>query len=318
MYPPTRSPPTARDARTEKDRDPRAGGGSDTRGPERPRTAGRPRSDPRERDGPALWDAHWHHTVMRDQGGVPLRERAARAFVDVAVFGVVALRDLTRVYFLGTDLSARRCINAWIREGWALETSAGPDRGPRIPVVTLTRRGLGVARQVALERNMGPEQTVHCARLRSDDAVHDAAVYRACRKELRRVLGRGGTIRRLRLDRELQAIVARRGKAALQLDGRGADIDSRHRAARDLGLPVDVHGSVLFPDAQIEYRDSGGREGRINVEVVSDGYRRDTIRAKAAAGFSLHAGGAASARRLEQLGLGGEGGRDRPAGLIEI
>ena len=56
---------------------------------------------------------------------------------------------------------------------------------------------------------------------------------------------------------------------------------------------------MLYPDAQIEYEDAGGRTGRVNVEVASGNYREPALRAKAAAGFAMHANGPAAAGLLK-------------------
>ena len=68
----------------------------------------------------------------------------------------------------------------------------------------------------------------------------------------------------------------------------------RDRAAAELSLPVE-HGKVLFPDAQIEYVTAAGLAGRCNVEVASEHYGGEAIRAKAAAGFAMYARGMAAA-----------------------
>ena len=68
---------------------------------------------------------------------------------------------------------------------------------------------------------------------------------------------------------------------------------------------------MLYPDAQIEYTDSDGRNGRINVEVASGHYRAGSVRAKAAAGFRLHANGAAGRRVLRALGYSDDHGSIR-------
>ena len=65
--------------------------------------------------------------------------------------------------------------------------------------------------------------------------------------------------------------------------------------------------------------------GRVNIEVASGNYREGAIKAKAAAGFSLHANGPAAARRLRTLGLGGDDDRsslrgpaDRDPAAVEL
>ena len=73
-----------------------------------------------------------------------------------------------------------------------------------------------------------------------------------------------------------------------------------------------------YPDAQLEYIDSEGRTGRVNVEIATEHYSAKSIGAKAAAGFAVHgSNGRATARVARSLGQdqgsggGGGGGRDK-------
>ena len=66
-------------------------------------------------------------------------------------------------------------------------------------------------------------------------------------------------------------------------------------------MPVDKHGRVLYPDAQLDYTDAEGRTGRVNIEVASEHYRDQSILAKSNAGFALHATSAAKTRLLQAL-----------------
>ena len=50
-----------------------------------------------------------------------------------------------------------------------------------------------------------------------------------------------------------------------------------------------------------------GRAGRVNIEVASGHYNAASVRAKAAAGFRMHANGAAGRRVLRVMGLGDGG-----------
>ena len=109
----------------------------------------------------------------------------------------------------------------------------------------------------------------------------------------------------------------------LTLTRSGAAAAERYRVARELGLPIDAQGRVLYPDAQIEYFDADGRNGRVNVEVASGHYRAPSVRAKAHAGFRLHANGAAGARVLRALGYSGDHGSirgpaERDPAVIEL
>ena len=140
------------------------------------------------------------------------------------------------------------------------------------------------------------------------------------------MLEQGATIRRLRIDAEMKKQVARAGETARAREGKAAADAARWKAAEELGLPVE-QGRVVYPDAQIEYRDAEGRTGRVNVEVASEHYRSGSIVSKAAAGFEMHGnGGRATAniqRALGSMGGGGEGGGgggrgQRDQGAIEL
>ena len=271
-----------------------------------PRTAAPPsRNRYRMRDGHRR-----EYDASRDRGSTSFPERCARGLADIGVYGAVSYRDLAEARFGGHPYTTRRAVNAWVRDGLVTETTAtGPKSNP-FKVLTLTRSGVATVRRLAVEHGLDPAQHIRSGvRLQRSQIAHDTAIYRACGRERRRLLEQGAAIRRVRLDNEFKSTVARRSESARAKDGRRAADAERHRIARDLGLPVDDEGHVLYPDAQIEYTDADGRTGRVNIEVASGNYRERSVRAKAAAGFALHANGSAAARLLRTLGLGG--GDDR-------
>ena len=249
------------------------------------------------------------HAASRDRGSTSFRERCRGALADIGVYGAVSYRDLAEAHFGGHPYTTRRAVNAWVRDGLAQETRVTEPRGNPFKVLTLTSKGVAEARLRAAERGMDPGQEIRAARLRRSEVAHDTAIYRACRQEHQRLLERGAAVLRVRLDGELKSAVAHRSESARAKGARRAADAERHRVARELGLPVDARGRVLYPDAQIEYTDADGRTGRINIEVASGNYRAHSVRAKAAAGFVLHANGPAAARLLRSLGVGD--GNDR-------
>ena len=93
--------------------------------------------------------------------------------------------------------------------------------------------------------------------------------------------------------------------------GQRADRAARRRRSR------------LLSD-QLEYTDSEGRSGRVNVEIATDHYSAKSIGAKAAAGFAVHgSNGRAAARVARSLGQdqgsgGGRGGGGKDKGSIEL
>ena len=249
------------------------------------------------------------YAARRARGSISFPERCDAALTDIGVFGAVSYHDLAETRFGGHPHTTRRAVNAWIRKGWVKEHRATGPRGNPFKVLTLTREGVAEARELAAERGMDPGQKIRFTRIRSCEAAHEAAVYRACRTERKRLREQGATVNRIRLGGELKSSVARRSEAARLKDGKRAADAERHRIARELGLPTDDRDQVLYPDAQIEYEDAEGRTGRVNIEAVSGNYREPAVRAKAAAGFRLHADGPAAAGLLRGLGLGdGEGG----------
>ena len=244
------------------------------------------------------------HDASRDRGSTSFRERCRGALADIGIYGAVSYRDLAEAHFGGHPYTTRRAVNAWTREGLAKESTAKGPKGRSFKVLTLTRKGAAAIRDLDAGQGLDPGQHIRSAArlLQHAQLAHDTAIYRACGRERQRLLERGAAIRRVRLDGELKSAVARKSESARARDGRRAADAERHRAAGELGLPIDAQGRVLYPDAQIEYTDAEGRSGRVNIEVASGHYRQGSVRAKAAAGFRMHANGPAGARVLRALG----------------
>ena len=245
------------------------------------------------------------YAADRERGStISFRERCAGALTDIGVHGAVSYRDLAEARFGGHPYTTRRAVNGWIDDGLVAETTARGPNGNPFKILTLTPLGVVKAREHAAKRGMDRRQEIGIPRIRRSQAAHDTAVYRACARERERLRERGATVRRVRLDAELKGAVASASESARRKDGKRAADAERHRVARELGLPVDDEGRVLHPDAQIEYEDADGRTGRVNIEVASGNYSQETIKAKAAAGFAMHASGPAAAGMLRKLGLG--------------
>ena len=260
---------------------------------------------PPSRNRQRMRDGHRReYAADRARGSIPFPERCAGALADIGVHGAVSYRDLAEARFGGHPYTTRRAVDTWIRDGLVQETTArGPDGNP-FKILTLTPAGVADARKLAAERGMDREQRIEIPRIRSAQASHDTAVYRACARERERLRRRDARVRRVRLDAELKSAVARASEAERRRNGKRAADAERHRTAEELGLPLDEADQVLYPDAQIEYEDAEGRTGRVNIEVASGNYREPALRAKAAAGFAMHASSPAAAGMLQKLGLG--------------
>ena len=272
--------------------DPRATGGEARRPPGAREREGRERGSSRKRE------------------RLGFRERSERALMDVGIYRFIPFRELAEAHFGGSRLTARRAVNTWIRQKLAREATVRGEDGRTFRLLSLTWRGVSVARDLtaATRLDLDPGQKfTHVLHIRRPYLPHDAALYRAAQEERARLAREGARVRRVRLENELRATVLRRRQLARVRSGqRGADA-ARHRAARELSLPIDADGGVLYPDAQIEYVDGEGRSGRVNIEVASGHYKKRHILAKAAAGFRLHADGPEGERLLGRLLSGGPG-----------
>ena len=269
-------------------------------GPEPPREEDRRPGPAREREG-----RQRRSRAVRRR--LTVRDRSERALVEVGIYRYVPFQEIVEAHFRGIHLTARREVNSWIREGLARQSMTAGTDGMPLELLSLTREGASVARDLAPEQELDPGQefTYTPRRHHRHHLAHDAAIYRACRRERERLTREGARVRRVRLDAELQGSVLRRCHSTRwELGQRAADF-ARYRAATELGLPTGDDGRVLYPDAQIEYIDADGGTGRLNIEVASEHYRPGHLRAKAAAGFRIYANGASAEKVV---------GRLRPAG----
>ena len=226
---------------------------------------------PRSRATYRMRDGHRReYAASRDSGSISFRDRSERAFADMGIYRCVSFRDLAETHFGGHPYTTRRAVNASIREGLAKEATAKGPKGRPFKVLTLTRKGSAAIRDLAAGQSLDPGQHISsAARLQHAQLAHDTA-----------------------------NADERRSESARVRDGR--------RAAQELDLPIDARGRVLYSDAQIEYTGADGRSGRVNVEVASGNYRQGSVRAKAGAGFRMHANGPAGRRVLRLLGPGND------------
>ena len=216
-----------------------------------------------------------------------LSDRIEGVVRDVGTFRVVALADIVNRQFDGHPFAARQGIAQAEQQGWIVREQAQGPTGR--PYTVLVATPAGAARAAGLFASAGrADQRVHSGAVKAADVGHEVAVYRAACTAQARIEAEGGRVARIRID-----------------GGRGG-------AAAELHLPVE-HGTVLFPDAQIEYVTAAGLAGRCNVEVASEHYGGGAIRAKAAAGFQLYAasGRAATVVRRALAGAGARGGRSQ-------
>ena len=264
----------------------------------------------RERDG------HRREYDPRRTKRQTFQNRTDRAVADVGIYRNIAYRDLADAHFEGHPYTARRGVDQMVSSGHVREHSAEGPQGGTYKVLTLTPQGVERAERVARTQGLDSQQKAWSGLVKPAELRHDVAVFRAARIEQMKLLEQGAVIKRVRIEAELKREIARATETARAREGKEAADAARFQAAEALGLPV-KDGRVEYPDAQLEYSDSEGRSGRVNVEVVTEHYSAKSIAAKVAAGFAMHGGRVARSLGQDQGG-GGGGGGGRDKGSIEL
>ena len=223
------------------------------------------------------------------------QQRLDQAMLDIGIYRAVSFRDLADARFDQHPYVARRAVDKLKRKRLLEEHTAAGPKGNAYRVLTLTPSGLEYARKLAGQHELDPDQQLWSGLVKRSELTHEVAIFRAGQAERHRLREAGAAVTRIRLDAELKQAIAKNAETARSKRGDWAADQARRQAASELGLSVE-NGKVLYPDAQLEYRDAEGRTGRVNIEVVTDDYRAGAIAAKARAGFALYASSGASAR----------------------
>ena len=115
---------------------------------------------------------------------------------------------------------------------------------------------------------------------------HDSALYRMFHAEASKIQQDGGRVKRVVLDFELKRDVY------AELADENPDDAEAYRERQQLVATANhlsvVRGHVQFPDLRIEYENTRGQGGRVDVELTTDHYKKSQIAAKAAAGFTIY------------------------------
>ena len=144
--------------------------------------------------------------------GVHLRPQEIKALSEVGRFRVVAVRDLAEIAYGGDRSALERDLGYLEKKGIVTFRSVnarrdGSWRQPeRIQIVTLTRPGKKIVRQVGTLRH---DQQLYAGLVKPREVEHDTQVYRAYLKEMERIESLGGSNPRVVLDFEIKCNVQR-------------------------------------------------------------------------------------------------------------
>jgi hypothetical protein len=216
---------------------------------------------PRELDREVVFDGDDRYELNGDE---------SRSLATVGAFRVVAERDIASSRDDPSHPS-RSLAHLHDQKLVRFVSLDGRDRA-----VTLTKNGRHLLEAHRRHRDDTRAQAFYADASRPRERSHDAQLYRAYRREAKRLQNEGADIGRIVLEQDLK----RQYQQWLQDHNRGRkDSDGRpDRDPREIGEWAREHrlpssnGSVDFPDFRIEY-EVNGLEHYLDVEIVTPHYR---------------------------------------------
>lgn len=220
--------------------------------------------------------------IDRDRA-IMLRDSEIRTLAEVGAFRAVTAEDLTRFRYGGDERQAWRDLNNLAREGLIRRRTSLP--GSQV-YLTLTRQGY---RFIEAHRPQGIEsrQVLYHGFVKPREARHDAALYRLYQEGAKRIARDGGKVHRVVLDFELKKSVYRKLAKVSELP-ESDQAQRKQEIAEEHGLTV-VNGKIPLPDLRIEYETTDRDQTKVDLELATSDYHRDSLAEKARAGFAIYA-----------------------------
>ena len=233
-----------------------------------------------DRQGPEMDDSVRAY-YLRDRTYL-LRESEFTTLVEIGKFRVVDSAALAQFAYGGDPERMARDVRRLERHGLVERKPLAqePKRSERL--VVLTKK----AKRLLLNSGRVPQgQAIYHGLVKPRELKHDAALYRLCQKEAKRIAQAGGRPLRVVLDYELKRNVQR------ELAGLGDTAqtsDAREHVAARHGLVL-VGDRIQIPDLRLEYETADHERRETDLELATRNYRPRTLAKKAKAGFSIYA-----------------------------
>ena len=244
----------------------------DQRETERPHI---PLTGPSERYEPA------REPAREPQERYSVRDSEMQTLVDVGTFRTLTVDDLAKRRYAGNRARAQAEVRNLVREGLLRIRTSHPSKAL---YAALTRQGKEVLNR---RRTRGDRQTYYAHFVKPRELRHDAAIYRLYQEVAARIAREGCHVRRVVLDFELKRSINPRLTKLNSLPQAERE-RQRQQIAEDHGLTV-VDGKIPLPDLRIEYETAEREQTKVDVELATRDYHRDSLAAKARAGFSIYA-----------------------------
>jgi DNA-binding PadR family transcriptional regulator len=210
-----------------------------------------------------------------------LRDSEIQTLVDVGTFRTLTIGDLAKHRYAGNRALAQAEVRNLVREGFLRIRTSHPSKAV---YAALTRQGKELLNR---RRTQGDRQTYYAHFVKPRELRHDAAIYRLYQEVAARIAREGCHVRRVVLDFELKRSINPRLTKLNSLPEAERE-RQRQQIAKDHGLTV-VDGRIPLPDLRIEYETAERDQTKVDVELATSDYHRQSLAAKARAGFSIYA-----------------------------
>jgi hypothetical protein len=210
-----------------------------------------------------------------------LRASEVRTLTELGMFRAVTLDDLTRYRYGGNNDEARCDLENLDCQNLIRRRTTYPEH---VVFLTLTREG---HRFVDRHRpsDINRRQVLYHGFVKPREARHDAALYRLYQHETERIRAEGGKVQRIVLDFELKKSINRK-LSKLDSLGDPTQAQRKQEIAQEHGLTV-VKGKIPVPDLRLEYESRDQQQTKVDLELATGDYHRDSLAAKAKAGFTM-------------------------------
>jgi len=210
-----------------------------------------------------------------------LRDSELQTLADIGTFRTLAIKDLAQFRYAGDNAKANAEVRNLVQQGLLRVRKLHPSKAT---FAALTRDGQSV---LSLRRPVASRQVYYSQFVKPRELRHDAAVYRLYQEVAGRIAREGGRVSRIVLDFELKKSI-NPWLAKLKSLPEPQQENQRQKIAADHGLTV-VDGKIPLPDLRVEYENSEREQTKVDVELATSDYHRNSLAAKARAGFSIYA-----------------------------
>jgi DNA-binding PadR family transcriptional regulator len=212
-----------------------------------------------------------------------VRDSEIRALADIGTFRTLTIEDLARYRYSGNHDQARNELRNLVRQGLIRARTKHPARAVYVALTRQGKRFLTRHRPDSVNAN----QVFYSRFVKPRELKHDAALYRLYQEAAQQIGREGGKVNRVVLDFELKKSI--NAKLARLSALRETEREQRKRQiAEEHGLTV-VNGKIPLPDLRLEYETADRDQTKVDLELATSDYHRDSLAAKVRAGFAIFA-----------------------------